>query len=182
MYFTHEERSLIQSSGQNYSEAVIEQCLNTTSDYFNASECLNYAGFGYNIRYNTSGIHVAPLFQALADEALVREALNDDGFKIQVTVAPLPLTEPEANYGNSEDAFTAWFLIVLAWPFICGSFATFVVQERESKAKHLQTVAGVKPYSYWFSTWLWDSVNYQIPCWYESMFLSHCSFLLKRPY
>jgi ATP-binding cassette subfamily A (ABC1) protein 1 len=39
------------------------------------------------------------------------------------------------------------------------------VAERLSKAKHLQTVAGVKPSSYWISTWLWDVANYQIPLW-----------------
>lgn len=43
------------------------------------------------------------------------------------------------------------------------SFATFVVVERESKAKHLQTVAGVKPAAYWLSTLLWDTINYMFP-------------------
>ena len=40
-----------------------------------------------------------------------------------------------------------------------------MVTERESKAKHLQTVAGVEPSAYWVSTFLWDCLNYQIPCW-----------------
>jgi hypothetical protein len=58
------------------------------------------------------------------------------------------------------------FSIVLrSFPFITGTFATFVVTERESKAKHLQTVAGVNPFSYWLSTYLWDIMNYQIPLW-----------------
>lgn len=39
----------------------------------------------------------------------------------------------------------------------------YQVAERESKSKHLQTVAGVTPFEYWFSTWLWDIANYQIP-------------------
>lgn len=43
------------------------------------------------------------------------------------------------------------------------SFASFVVVERESKAKHLQTVAGVQPTAYWLATLLWDSINYTIP-------------------
>jgi hypothetical protein len=42
-------------------------------------------------------------------------------------------------------------------------FATFVVTERESKAKHLQTVAGVEPAAYWLATLLWDFINYLIP-------------------
>jgi len=105
------------------------------------------------------------LYQSLGDEALVREALADDEFKITPAVHPLPRTAVEETYGKAEDAFTAWFLVVLSFPFISGSFATFVVAERQSKAKHLQTVAGVKPSAYWLSTYLWDIANYQIPCW-----------------
>lgn len=52
-----------------------------------------------------------------------------------------------------------------SFPFIAGTFATFVVMERESKAKHLQTVAGVNPVAYWLSTYIWDILNYQIPLW-----------------
>lgn len=39
------------------------------------------------------------------------------------------------------------------------------MEERESKAKHLQTVAGVQPVAYWFSSLLWDTLNYQLPLW-----------------
>ncbi len=34
-----------------------------------------------------------------------------------------------------------------------------------SKAKHLQTVAGVKPSAYWLSSFAWDVMNYQFPLW-----------------
>jgi len=34
-----------------------------------------------------------------------------------------------------------------------------------SKAKHLQTVAGVKPSAYWLSSYAWDVMNYQFPLW-----------------
>lgn len=55
--------------------------------------------------------------------------------------------------------------MVLSFPFISGAFASFIVAERESKAKHLQTVAGVQPVAYWLSTFCWDVLNYQIPMW-----------------
>jgi ABC-2 family transporter protein len=54
---------------------------------------------------------------------------------------------------------------LLSFPFIAGAFATFVITERQSKAKHLQTVAGVQPTAYWLSTFLWDTLNYQLPLW-----------------
>jgi ATP-binding cassette, subfamily A (ABC1), member 3 len=48
--------------------------------------------------------------------------------------------------------------------FIAGAMGTFIVRERETKAKHLQTVAGVQPLAYWLSSYLWDCINYILPC------------------
>jgi len=152
--------------GMNYTEAAISTCLEQTNDYLTDADCQKHAGIGYLIQYNYTALHVAPLYQKLADEAIVRKAIADDEFKIQTVVHPLPTTSAEEDIGEADDAFTAWFLIILSFPFISGSFATFVVEEKQSKAKHLQTVAGVKPVSYWLSTWLWDVANYQIPCWF----------------
>jgi ATP-binding cassette, subfamily A (ABC1), member 3 len=151
--------------GQPFSEAAIGACLSRVGNYTTQSDCLAFSGIGYTIQYNFTAIHVAPLYQMLADQGIIREATGSLNFTIQTTIHPLPITNVEQNIGEADDAFTAWFLIILGFPFIAGSFATFVVDERQSKAKHLQTVAGVKPYSYWLSTWLWDVVNYQIPCW-----------------
>lgn len=53
----------------------------------------------------------------------------------------------------------------MSFPFIGGAFGSFVVHEKSTKTKHLQTVAGVEPSAYWLSTYLWDIVNYQIPLW-----------------
>jgi len=167
--FTHQLASRVTSkglnvSGVNFTDMVVSACLEGKDENMTEAECFNYAGLGYLIQYNFTAVHVAPLFQKLADEAIVREALSDDEFTIKTTINPLPFTAFEQGLGGADDAFSAWFLIILGFPFITGSFATFVVAERESKAKHLQTVAGVKPLSYWFSTWLWDIANYLIPC------------------
>ena len=148
-----------------YSDVVLERCKRTKGDYLNEQECENYSGIGYLLRYNYTALHATPLYQTLADEAIVREGLNTTNFKIRTIVHPLPQTYVEERIAEADNAYGAWFLVVLSFPFICGSFATFVVTERESKAKHLQTVAGVKPASYWLSTWLWDLANYQFPLW-----------------
>lgn len=151
--------------GGFYNDTVVTSCQNTDADYTDSEECWRFGGVGYVLSYNFTAAHVTPMYQALADEALVRLATNDEDFRVRCSIAPLPITEKEASYGEAEDAFTAWFLVVLSFPFIGGAFASFVVAERESKAKHLQTVAGVEPSSYWISTFLWDVLNYQIPLW-----------------
>ena len=117
------------------------------------------------LQANFTALHVSPLYQSLADQALVRYALNNPDFTITTTIAPLPITKAEEGFGQAEDVIFVWFLVVLGFPFITGAFASFVVAERESKAKHLQTVAGVEPTAYWISTFFWDTLNYQIPLW-----------------
>jgi ATP-binding cassette, subfamily A (ABC1), member 3 len=157
--------------GTPYWLNVAQSCRNKTGNYTSTDDCIKYGGtgVGFLIQYNFSALHAAPLFQALADQALVREALNDTDFSIQCTIEPLPLTAEEESFKESEDTFMVWFLLVFSFPFISGAFAVFVVAERESKAKHLQTIAGVKPSAYWLSTYAWDIMNYQIPLWITVM-------------
>ena len=38
------------------------------------------------------------------------------------------------------------------------------MEEKSSKAKHIQFVSGVSPFSYWISSFVWDMINYSIPC------------------
>ena len=115
--------------------------------------------------YNFTSLHSSLLYQATADEALMRKYTNSTDYKISVSVWPLPITSAEKQYTLASNSFAAWFLLVLSFPFIAGSFATFIVDERERKARHLQTVSGIKPSAYWLSTFLWDVMIYQIPLW-----------------
>jgi ATP-binding cassette, subfamily A (ABC1), member 3 len=135
-------------------------------DYTTLGECERLGeGYGYVVQYNHTGLHNAPLFQTLADQALMRRALNNSDVTITTTIAPLPITPLEAGIGDGDDTTVTWVLIMISFPFISGACAAFVVAERESKAKHLQTVSGVQPAAYWMSTLLWDTLNYQIPLW-----------------
>ena len=92
------------------------------------------------------------LFQGLADQAVLRNGTGNDKFKVRPGVEPLPLTQVEQDLTEEEASFSSWFLLVLSFPLISGTFGTFIVAEKANKAKHLQTVAGVKPTAYWFSS------------------------------
>lgn len=163
IFFTHSTNSTIES-GALYGDIISGICANNTGDYLKPSECENYGkGFGYTVSYNFTAFHIAPLFQTLADEALIRQVPGHTDMKISAAIHPMPITKREDSFAKAGDAFVLWFLVVLSFPFIAGAFATFVVAERESKAKHIQTVAGVKPTAYWLSTLLWDFTNYLIP-------------------
>ena len=60
------------------------------------------------------------------------------------------------------DLFVAVF-IIFALSFIPASFLVFLLEERETNAKQLQFVSGVKPYIYWISNLIWDLINYFVP-------------------
>ena len=172
VFYTHDDSSVLGDGGL-FNETVLANCSAAfgLAESFgmslmnNIEDCPLYTGLGYVIQYNFTAYHVVPTYMSVATEGIARSALGDDDFTIRATIHPLPLTAFEENAIETEDAFTAWFLLVLSFPFIAGSFGTFVVVERESKAKHLQTVTGVTPAGYWVSTFLWDVANYQLPLW-----------------
>jgi hypothetical protein len=151
--------------GTSYNDAVFQSCTNNRGNYTTEDDCEKFRGIGYDVRYNFTALHSSLLYQAVADEAIVRNAIGVDDFSIKPTIYPLPITRFEEKVGAAQDSFSAWFLLVLSFPFITGSFASFIVAEKMSKAKHLQTVSGVTPSAYWLSSYAWDVINYQLPCW-----------------
>jgi hypothetical protein len=167
IWFTRDKNSTTNGSA-SYDQLAISQCIkySSTANYTGSnSSCQHFRGFGYVVQYNFTALHVTPMYLALADQSLAREGANNDGIIVDVTIDPLPFTSVESKLAKSQDAFSAWFLVVLSFPFIAGSFGNFIVIEKQSKAKHLQTVAGVDPIAYWLSSFLWDVINYQIPLW-----------------
>lgn len=49
--------------------------------------------------------------------------------------------------------------VIFAMSFVPASFVLFLIEERASKAKHLQFVSGVKPILYWLANFAWDMVS-----------------------
>ena len=56
------------------------------------------------------------------------------------------------------------FNLLFGMAFLASSFVVFVVQERNNGAKHVQFVSGVDPLSYWTASWMWDLINFTLPC------------------
>ena len=170
VFFTRELQSRYNSTDEVYSAQDVCLADESYTNLRNASlQCSSVNGLGYLVAYNFTGIHSSLLYTAIADESILRSASSSFANKvspsIKVTLDPLPITAFEAEYAEGEDAFFTWFTLVFAFPFITGSFAIFVVAERKSKARHLQAVAGVSPSAYWVSSYIWDIINFQLPCW-----------------
>ena len=165
VYFLHDMQSVTTlDSGVTvtYSDASVVACVEREQP---DEVCERFTGLGYLVSSNFTSLHASIQYQAAADAAIARSATDNDDITINPTLHPLPITSVEESYITGEGAFIAWFLLAVSFPFISGAFGTFVVSERLAKAKHLQTVAGVKPWAYWLSTYAWDTLNYQLPLW-----------------
>ncbi len=93
-------------------------------------------------------------------ESFLRVLTGNPSASITVHNFPLPLTFVQKNAAASTNAFVASLFCMIAFCFVPASFATFVVKEREVKAKHQQIISGVSIYAYWCSTWVWDTVSF----------------------
>ena len=51
--------------------------------------------------------------------------------------------------------------IIFAMSFVPASFVLFLIKERTTSAKHLQRLAGVSGFVYWFASYVWDMVRMQ---------------------
>lgn len=60
---------------------------------------------------------------------------------------------------TSVDAVVA-ICVIFAMSFIPASFVLYLIQERATKAKHLQFVSGVSPLVYWVANFFWDMVRF----------------------
>ena len=114
----------------------------------------------YNLMINGSTMHGPGIFMNLVDQAFLQVITGNNQSTITTHNFPLPRTFSQVRMSATQSAVTASFFFMIAFSFIPASFATFVVKEREIKAKHQQIISGVSLYAYWCSTWAFDCLSY----------------------
>uniref|UniRef100_A0A7N9AQ11 P-type phospholipid transporter n=1 Tax=Mastacembelus armatus TaxID=205130 RepID=A0A7N9AQ11_9TELE len=110
-------------------------------------------------------------FLSVANNAILRGNLpagqDPRRYGISVSNHPLNLTKEQLAFvamaATSTDVVVS-ICVIFAMSFIPASFVLFLIQERVTKAKHLQFVSGVNPAVYWLASFAWDMCNYIIPC------------------
>ncbi|KAJ8008300.1 hypothetical protein DPEC_G00103410 [Dallia pectoralis] len=147
---------------------------NTTDQMFlNAETLLKELGTRDNVKvwfYNKAW-HAIVSFISVANNAILRGNLpggrNPRDYGISTSNHPLNLTKgqlsSQALAASSTDVVVS-ICVIFAMSFIPASFVLFLIQERVSKAKHLQFVSGVNPAVYWVANFAWDICNYIVPC------------------
>ncbi|NXC10284.1 ABCA1 protein, partial [Orthonyx spaldingii] len=120
--------------------------------------------------FNNKGWHAMVSFLNVASNGLLRARLppgtDPAGFGITATNHPLNLTKEQlseaALMATSVDVLVS-ICVIFAMSFVPASFVVFLIEERVSKAKHLQFVSGMKPITYWLGNFAWDMCNYLVP-------------------
>ena len=84
-------------------------------------------------------------------------------YGIEVTNHPMNYTDEQLqdllNIEVGLNVMTS-IAVIFSMSFVPASFVIFLVEERSSKAKHLQFVSGVKPITFWVASYSWDMVSY----------------------
>ncbi|XP_062988617.1 retinal-specific phospholipid-transporting ATPase ABCA4 [Elgaria multicarinata webbii] len=135
------------------------------------SNFLKYMETEDNIKvwFNNKGWHALVSFLNVANNAVLRANLkqgrNSEDYGITAISHPLNLTKEQLSevtvLTTSVDAVVS-ICVIFAMSFIPASFVLYLIQERVTKAKHLQFVSGMSPFVYWITNFLWDIVNYTI--------------------
>jgi hypothetical protein len=53
-------------------------------------------------------------------------------------------------------------MLQVPFSYFPATFAMFIVKERVSNSRHLQSVSGVGSFTYWTSAYVWDLINFLI--------------------
>jgi len=117
----------------------------------------------YAIHANITAVHAGPVYGALFADA-VAKSINPST-SIKISYFPLPKTDQEIQAQSNYNIQVVVDFIMLAISFIPAAFSTYIVREREVKAKHQQFVSGVSIPAYWISTFLFDIISYQPTVW-----------------
>uniref|UniRef100_A0A8C6PAR5 P-type phospholipid transporter n=1 Tax=Nothobranchius furzeri TaxID=105023 RepID=A0A8C6PAR5_NOTFU len=123
----------------------------------------------HQVWYNNKGWHAMVSFMNVANNAILRASLprfvKPEEFGITAINHPLNLTKEQLSevtvLATSVDAVVA-ICVIFAMSFIPASFVLYLIQERVTKAKHLQFVSGVSPLVYWVANFFWDMINYSL--------------------
>ncbi|XP_074524779.1 phospholipid-transporting ATPase ABCA1 isoform X2 [Halichoeres trimaculatus] len=120
--------------------------------------------------YNNKGWHAMVSFVNVMNNGLLRASLPPGPERRRHGITaynhPLNLTKEQltqvAMMTTSVDVLVS-ICVIFAMSFVPASFVLFLIEERTSKAKHLQFVSGVKPVLYWLANYTWDILNYTVP-------------------
>lgn len=112
--------------------------------------------------FSAQPYHAAPVSLNLVMNAFFRY-FTSSSRTIVTSNYPLPSTADNLAASNGGVAFSVAFNILFGLAFLATSFIIFLIKERETQSKHVQTVSGVHVITFWAANFVWDFINFLIP-------------------
>ena len=158
-------RALLANVTQESYKASVFGAVSVYNNYTTDGGLLDGAPFKgrvleYVIHSNYTATFGGPLFNSLFTEGIIRSFGSDA--TVETRFHPLPLTAVQGDWIESIELHTAIVFMILGLAMLPASFGMNVVREREVKAKSQQMLSGVSIAAYWVSTFIWDTMAYQI--------------------
>ncbi|CAL8267282.1 unnamed protein product [Boreogadus saida] len=146
--------------------AAADRFLGSLSGFINGLDTKN----NVKIWFNNKGWHSIGAFINVMNNGILRANLPPGAdpakYGISAFNHPLNLTKEQlsqvALVTTSVDVLVS-ICVIFAMSFVPASFVVFLIQERVSKAKHMQFISGVQPLMYWVANFTWDMLNYIVP-------------------
>ncbi|CAL8300626.1 unnamed protein product [Arctogadus glacialis] len=146
--------------------AAADRFLGSLSGFINGLDTKN----NVKIWFNNKGWHSIGAFINVMNNGILRANLppgaDPTKYGISAFNHPLNLTKEQlsqvALVTTSVDVLVS-ICVIFAMSFVPASFVVFLIQERVSKAKHMQFISGVQPLMYWVANFTWDMLNYIVP-------------------
>lgn len=116
--------------------------------------------------YNNQAFHTPAIALSVLANATLKFISKNEKYSLVAVNHPLPRTiaNKVSDDRMSGTGFTIAFNVLFGMSFLASSFVLFIVKERATKAKHIQFVSGVHSINFWMSTFVWDLINFMIPC------------------
>uniref|UniRef100_A0AC35F4C1 ABC transporter domain-containing protein n=1 Tax=Panagrolaimus sp. PS1159 TaxID=55785 RepID=A0AC35F4C1_9BILA len=119
-----------------------------------------------NSAFNNFALHSPAVSVVIADTFLLRQLLNREDINIHVVNHPLPPTNSDSLKNkdiSGSSAFLYGYAVIVSMSMVVSGFSSFLIRERKKKSKHMQMMAGIRPWLYWLTTAIWDGVCFLIP-------------------
>ncbi|PWA20139.1 hypothetical protein CCH79_00020528, partial [Gambusia affinis] len=142
--------------------SAADRFLDNLSGFINGLDTKN----NVKIWFNNKGWHSVASFINVMSNGVLRANLPPGAepgrYGITSFNHPLNLTKEQlsqvALVTTSVDVLVS-ICVIFAMSFVPASFVVFLIQERVSKAKHMQFISGVHPLLYWLANFTWDMVR-----------------------
>lgn len=163
-----------------YLPDLSHQHSSSSSSFFTFPSPWSEPGVRATIMANQTALHGVPIAINSLHSALLRWMLVNDSATITTINQPLLPRSDEASARVSE--LSALLLLVLCFvlaaSILSASYAVFIVRERDSGSRALQTIAGVASPVYWLANLTWDLMHF---CISAAGILAVVSLLITMP-